>query len=303
MKMARLFGIVYLLLEKQHVTAKELAERFEVSKRTILRDIDTLTIAGIPLYTSKGKGGGIFLLEDFTLNKTTITEEEQSQILLALQSLTATEHIDVSGVLSKLGALFGKSGHSWIEVDFSRWGYNTQDKNKFEMLKLAILNQVAISFTYMSSNGNTKNRTVYPLKMVFKSKAWYMQAFCLEKQAYRLFKIARMINVAILEESFSNKAFPAPFMESERASSVALVELTLLFSKSVAYRVYDEFDPKDVVKNKDGSFTVSVSFPEDEWLYGFLLSFGSAVQVVAPKKVKDTLLVQVEAIKNLYLEI
>lgn len=117
MQINRLFEIVYILLDKKNITANELAEHFEVSKRTILRDIETLTIAGIPIYTTKGKGGGISILDNFVLNKTAVSEEEQNQILIALQSLASTQHMDTDGIISRLGALFRKRiphGLKWI---------------------------------------------------------------------------------------------------------------------------------------------------------------------------------------------
>lgn len=300
MQISRLFEIVYILLEKKKVTANELAEHFEVSKRTILRDIEILTIAGIPIYTSKGKGGGISILDNFILNKTTITDEEQNQILMALQSLSSTQHVDTNNILSKLGALFEKTDTTWIEVDFSRWGNTKPDKEKFEMLKKAIIKKLPVSFIYPNSYGETTNRTVYPLKLVFKSKAWYVQAYCLLKKDYRTFKINRMLEIEIFANSFAEQDFLPPPIDMDKSSSPALVNLKLTFSADVAYRVYDEFDVKNVQKNEDGSFTVMIDLPNDFWLYGFLLSFGTTVQVVEPQSVKDSLLAQIETIKKLY---
>lgn len=301
MQINRLFEIVYLLLNKKSVTANELAEHFEVSKRTILRDIDKLTIAGIPIYTSQGKGGGISILDNFVLNKATISDVEQNQILLALQSLSSTQHVDSSELLSKLSSLFNKTDTNWIEVDFSRWGNTEPDKERFEMLKRAILEKQAITFTYSSSYGKTTSRTVYPLKLAFKSKAWYLQAYCLSKNDYRTFKINRMLSVAVTPNSFAGQEFIPPLMEPSDLTLPALVHLELCFASYAAYRVYDEFDTKNVAKNEDGSFTVIVDLPNDYWLYGFLLSFGTAVKVVEPTSVRDTLLTQVEEIINFYL--
>lgn len=302
MRMSRLFEIVYTLLEKKRVTANELAARFEVSKRTILRDIETLTIAGIPLYTSKGRGGGISLLDNFVLDKTTLTEEDQNQILMALQSLAPIEHIDAGDVLSKLGALFKNTDTTWIEVDFSRWGNREPDKEKFEILKNAILQRFSVSFTYPNSCGEISNRTVYPLKLVFKSKAWYVQAYCLQKKDYRTFKINRMLQIKVLPNSFAGQNFAPPPIEADAPSSTVCVHLELAFSAEVAYRVYDEFDAKNVQRNRDSSFTVTVDLPEDYWLYGFLLSFGTSVRVIEPQSVRNHLLDQVETIKNFYSE-
>ncbi|MDR1136903.1 MAG: HTH domain-containing protein, partial [Synergistaceae bacterium] len=119
MRIGRLFSIVYYLLEKKESTGKELAERFEVSVRTIYRDIDTLSGADIPIYTNQGKGGGIVILDNFVLNKAVLSEKEQDEILLALQNLSATRYPDIDSILSRLSSLFKKSDVNWIEVDYS----------------------------------------------------------------------------------------------------------------------------------------------------------------------------------------
>lgn len=301
MQIHRLFEIIYILINKKRVTAGELAEHFEVSKRTILRDIDALTIAGIPVYTSQGKGGGIYILDNYVLNKAAISDDEQNQILLALQSLASAQNVDSGKLLSKLSSLFNKTDTNWIEVDFSRWGNRSSDKERFEILKRAILEKQAVTFVYSSSYGETSDRTVYPLKLVFKSKAWYLQAYCLLKNDYRIFKINRMLSVAASPDSFADKEFVPPPIESVNLTSSDLVNLELCFAPYAAYRVYDEFDAKDVVKNEDGSFTVTAVLPDDYWLYGFLLSFGAAVKVKKPKSVRDALLMQAKEIINFYL--
>lgn len=302
MQINRLFEIVYILLERKNITANKLATHFEVSKRTILRDIETLTIAGIPIYTLKGKGGGISILDNFILNKTTISDEEQNQILMALQSLASTQHIDANNILSKLSALFDKTDTTWIEVDFSRWGNMWSDKEKFEILKKATIKKTPISFTYPSSYGEITNRTVYPLKLVFKSKAWYVQAYCLIKKDYRTFKINRMLQIEVLSDTFAGQEFSPPPIDAENSSSTAFVHLKLMFSADVAYRVYDEFDAKDVQINEDGSFTVIIDLPNDYWLNGFLLSFGTTLRIIEPQSIKDSLLAQMETIKKFYSE-
>ena len=146
MQINRLFEIVYILLDKKTITARNLSERFEVSVRTIYRDIDVLCAAGIPVYMSKGKGGGISLLDNFVLNKTILSNNEQNEILAALQSLNALKYPDVDNVISKLGMLFNKEDYSWIDVDFSHWG--SSDKEKFSLLKTAIVNKKTITFDY-----------------------------------------------------------------------------------------------------------------------------------------------------------
>jgi len=299
MQINRLFEIVYLLMDKKSMTARELGAHFEVSVRTILRDIDVLTTAGIPIYTLQGKGGGISIHDKYVLNKTIISEDEQKQILFALQGMTATQHIEAESVLGRLRSLFQKTDKDWIEVDFSRWGNSAADKAKFASLKNAVVNEQTVSFTYSSSYGETAVRIVCPLKLAFKSTSWYLQAFCLLKNDYRTFKINRMRNVEILADTFDGKAFQIPEIEQEYQPP-GLVDIKLHFAPQAAYRVYDEFDERYITKNEDGSYVVAMCLPNDHWLYGYILSFGASVEVLEPQDVRDEIVRQAERIKNKY---
>ncbi len=301
MQIGRLFEIVYLLMEKKTMTAKELAAHFEVSARTILRDVDTLAAAGMPVYTAQGKGGGISILDNFVLNKAVISEDEQNQILFALQGLSATRHIDTDNILGRLRGLFEKTDANWIEVDFSRWGNSTTDHAKFEMLKTALIQKRAIAFTYSSTYGETTDRKVYPLKLVFKSNSWYLQAFGLPQENYRTFKVSRMRNAKILDDQFNGLQFNPPALETSDFQPSDLLDVTLQFSPPLAYRVYDEFREQDITQNRDGSFTIATKLPSDYWLYSYLLSFGTEVEVLAPQIVRDELVRQAENIKMKYV--
>ncbi len=166
----RLFEIVYILMQKKKVTAKELADRFEVSTRTIYRDIETLSRANIPIYSSKGKDGGIGILEEYVLNKTILSEEEQNQILFALQGMKKVSGQDEKDILEKLSILFNKQINDWIKIDFSNWGEDNTQKERFDMIKAAILNKNQIQFVYYNSNGEATKRIVEPLQIWFKDK-------------------------------------------------------------------------------------------------------------------------------------
>lgn len=287
MQIGRLFEIIYILIDKKKITAEELAGHFQVSKRTILRDIDTLAEAGIPVYTVQGKGGGISIMDNFVLNKAVLSEDEKNQIIFALQGLSAVKTGDTERVLNKLESLFGKMDTSWIEVDFSRWGNGDADKRKFEIIKRAILGKQAVSFRYVSSYGEESDRRVYPLKLVFKSKAWYLQAFCKSRQDYRTFKINRIFGITETDESFAHCSYSPPAIETTGQSPASLVPLTLAFSPQVAYRVYDEFDEGCIQKWDNGWICVSVQMPEDNWLYGFLRSYGDDVCIISPNYLKE----------------
>ena len=286
MQINRLFEIVYLLMERESVTAGELAEHFEVSVRTIYRDIDTLSGAGIPIYTGRGRNGGIRLMERFTLNKSLLSEKEQGEILASLQGLNAIRMPDVEPVLRKLAALFGNKNTSWLDVDFSRWGSGEEERKTFPLLKTAILGKRVITFQYFSSYGQKTERAVEPLKLLFKGQNWYLNGFCRQKRACRVFKISRIKNLFVTGETFDRVIPENPIEGVDQSYKEKMVPLKLRLDASQAFRVCDEFTDEQIEKNPDGSFTVTAAFPEGEWIYGYILSFGAAAEVIEPEKVR-----------------
>ena len=277
----RLFEILYILLQKKKVTAKELAEKFEVSTRTIYRDIEALSSANIPIYMSKGKDGGISILEEYVLNKSILSEEEQKQILCALQSLEKMNGKTEKDILEKMTTIFNKKVIEWIKIDFSNW--SPSKENTFQIIKSAILNKQLIEFTYYNSTGEQNTRIVEPLQIWFKDKSWYLISYCRLKKDYRFFKLRRMKKVKLLEEHFERE-MPKP---NEEEKEIKNIILELEISKEMAFRVYDEFDNDQIIKKEDGNFIVKVEFPENEWVYSFILSFGEYVKVISPEYAKN----------------
>ncbi len=297
MQINRLFEMVYILLNKKTITAKKLSEHFEVSVRTIYRDVETLGAAGIPVYMSKGKGGGISLLDNFVLNKSILSDNEQNEILAALQSLNAIKYPEVDNVILKLGSLFKKIDFNWIDVDFSSWG--DSDREKFSLLKTAVVNKKIITFEYYSSYGEKTSRTVEPLQLWFKDKTWYLRGYCLTKQAYRIFKLNRIKNIIITENAF-DRELPQVILDGATRENSNIVQLKLHFKACVAYRVYDEFDESNIIRNEDGSFEVTVRYDEDDWVYGYILSFGSSVEVIEPEHIRGIVVGKLEEALSVY---
>jgi predicted DNA-binding transcriptional regulator YafY len=297
MQISRLFEIVYLLLDRRMITAKELAEHFEVSVRTIYRDIETLSAAGIPVYASQGKGGGIKLMEHYVLNKSLLSDAEQKEVLFALQSLTAAQHSDAERVLSKLSGLFHKNADSWIEVDLAPWGSSKRKTEEFTALKNAILGRRIIEFGYVNNAGDTSNRRVEPVKLIFKVNAWYLQGFCLVKEELRSFKLSRMSDLEVTGESFPERPPEETHEPEPPAPTQQWVDLKLRFSLRGTYRVYDEFKEQQITRHEDGSCTVDTSLPESSWLLHYLLSFGAELEVLSPPHMRSSL--QAELVKML----
>ncbi|PPK79698.1 putative DNA-binding transcriptional regulator YafY [Lacrimispora xylanisolvens] len=300
MQINRLFEIIYLLLNKKFMTANELAEHFEVSVRTIYRDIDTLSLAGIPIYALQGKGGGISLLEHYVLDKSVLSEREQNEILYALQSMTVTQVPEADKVLAKLSSLFNKSRTNWIEVDFSPWGSDDKGYSQFTQIKDAILSHRIIEFNYFGSSGEKTARRVEPMKLIFKTNAWYLQAFCQTRNELRMFKIVRMADVQKTEETFT-PMIPEPLPGGGQLQETQKwIELCFNISADGAYRVYDEFEEKEITKNTDGSFTIMTTLPESDWLIRYILSFGSEAEVKSPQHIRDMLQLELSKIAMRY---
>lgn len=281
MRISRLFEIVYLLLDKEKMTAQELAEHFEVSRRTIHRDIDSLLQAGIPLYTQRGTDGGISIMKGFVLDKALLTEEEQSHILIGLSSSPAPSSVQENKALEKLSLLFNKPQVDWIEVDFSRWGYAHSDEKRFDTLKQAILSGRSLRITYVNAQAQESEREVFPLKLVFKSKAWYLQAYCQDKKDYRTFKINRINHITPGEAFFDRNQFDPPPLEDPRNRPHAFVRLELIFSADAASQVYDEFDIQAIEASEDGELHVYTEYPKGDYLNTLLASFGDSVTIVS----------------------
>lgn len=290
-----------ILLNKETVTAKELAEHFGVSPRTIYRDIDTLSLSNIPIYTNKGSGGGISILPEFTIDKSLLSEKEQCDIISALHSLKATKFSELDSVITKLGVIFkNPNSYNWVEVDFSHWGSDKEEKNKFNNLKDAILSHNVVEFDYVSSYGEITKRGVEPIKLMFKGQAWYLQGFCQSKQDTRIFKISRIRNLEVKDKIFQISNLVNSTIETIKAQNIKTITLKLRFKPEILYRVYDEFSHENIRNNEDGTVEAIKSFPEGEWIYGYILSFGPLVEVLEPRGVREKLREQLLTTLKIY---
>ncbi|MHC5374728.1 helix-turn-helix transcriptional regulator [Enterococcus sp. LJL120] len=290
----RLFEIVYELIAKGQVTAPELAEKFEVSLRTIYRDIDHLSSAGIPVYTQQGQGGGIFLDKNFTLEKTLLSNEEQQQLLAALEGLTVLGNVDQQPLLTKLAGLFKKEQLNWLEIDFSDWSKRNQQS--FETLQQAIINQQRVSFLYAGIEKSAAERLVEPLKLIFKHHDWYLYGFCRQSQGERLFKLLRIKNLQTLAEHFDRKT-PGKVLQDNADFQLPKRVVTLQFDKKLRQRVTENFEK--FTENAEG-LLVEEAFPITEDFYRFILSFGASVKVLAPDDICKKLQQRITAMQNLY---
>ena len=284
MKNNRLFKILYYVLEKGKVTANELAEKYEVSIRTIYRDIDVLSSAGIPIYATQGKGGVIEIADDFVLKKSFLSENEQEQILIALKGLELTNKEYENELLIKLTALFKTKNTNWIEVDFTNWQRSKSYDELFKDIKSAIINKNIVSFTYFSSKKKETSREVKPIRLLFKGWDWYVYAFCLSRNDFRYFKLSRIKEFEILSNTFEDDFDNIVLKKEMEYEETVFVKVK--FDRKMAFRVYDEVSSA-IEEDEDGNLYATVELPNNYNLYNYIFSYGDAAEVLEPKEIRD----------------
>lgn len=281
MQESRLFKIIYYLMENGKSTAPELAEKLEVSIRTIYRDIDIISSVGVPIYVTTGRNGGIQIDDSFVLDRLILSDKEKEDIITALKSVSIVDDRN-SDTLSKLSAIFNTKNEDWLEVDFSRWGNKAQDNTMFQKLKEAIISRKMLCIVYANTRGEVIERVICPLKMVYKAKSWYIKAFCMNKSNFRIFKLTRIIQARNMEKNFDPMEFP----QEKKEMKVNYENVILRFPQRMAYRIYDEFEVDEIHQDDNDDFIICAPMPIDEWLIGYLLSFGSKVCIIEPKYLK-----------------
>ena len=298
MKDNRLFRILYYILEKEKVTANELADKFEVSVRTIYRDIDSISSVGVPIFTTQGKGGGIKIDNEYILNKSLFDANEKEQIIAALQGLEKTNKVYKSELITKLSALFKIKNSNWIEIDFTSWGSNNTYQDLFNTLKIAIINKNIISFSYNSSKAEKINRRVKPIRLLFKEQDWYLYAFCLLRNDFRYFKLSRMKDLEVLAMNYEDNFENAVLKKELKYENI--VNIKLKFDKSVAFRVYDEFNGA-IEEDEKGNLYVEIKIPNNYKLYNYIFSFGANVEILEPEEIRTQFKNMINKIAKKYI--
>lgn len=285
MKAEKLLKMIYLLLEHRQLTAPALADRLEVSVRTIYRYVDTLSTAGFPVYATKGRNGGIALLPEFKLNSTVVDSQEQVNILAALKTLR-TLHVDDGMALDKLTAIFNRTPVAWLQVDPTGWGPKPGQRALLGKLREAILRQHFVRFNYLNSRNQQAERYVFPWRVLFKDHAWYLEGYAVERRAARLFKLTRL---TALQPAATPADPQQPWLQTTASEQdhPAKVRVKLKFASELKYRIFETFGPEEVTRQPDGSFLVSSEFNDSAWLTTYLLSFGAGLEVLAPTRIRE----------------
>lgn len=285
MTIDRLIGILSILLREEQATAASLAARFEVSPRTIQRDVDRLCRAGIPLRTVRGAGGGISIMEGYAVKQTVLTDADRGAILAGLRSLDS-----VSGtgyyrqLMEKLPPSRASAGDDCVTIDLSSW-YGPALAPKLAALKTACAARRLAQFTYCAPGGDS-HRTVEPYQLVFRWSSWYLHGWCREREDFRLFKLNRMLDVAVLPECFTPRPAPSPITPAERLYPDRLQSL-IRFSPAARWRLIDEYGAESFSSQEDGFLLFRRGFPDKEELFRWVLSFQSQAELLEPHHLRQ----------------
>ncbi|MBS4192730.1 YafY family transcriptional regulator [Bacillus sp. FJAT-49705] len=304
MKLDRLLTMTMILINRKKVKAQELAELFDVSIRTIYRDVDTLSKAGIPVISYQGANGGISLIEGYRVDKQVLTEDELTSISIALKSvLTSYQDPHAEAVLEKITGIAAerKTSLDYIFIDYSPWGSNALLKEKITKVKQAIETSSCLIFTYSKGYGKQTERMIEPHILVEKGRSWYVYGFCHLREAFRLFKVSRMKDIQLSEEKFIRKEInlsEQPW-DKEWHEPKNTISLKLSFSPGSRLLMEESFGVEFI---KEEQSIVEIDIPEDEWLYGFILSFGNKVEVLEPLHIREIIKKRIIDVMKIYTE-
>ena len=300
MKIDRLIGILSILLQEEKITAPELAERFEVSRRTINRDIEDLCKAGIPIRTAQGTGGGISIMDGYCIDRTILTSKDMQMILAGLRGLDSVSGKRYYGQLMEkiqTGSSEFISGRDSMLIDLSSW-YKGSLAPKIEVIQNAIENRHIIQFMYYAPSGES-NRRVEPYYLVFQWSSWYVWGWCLERKDYRLFKLNRMDCVVETDRGFLRRDVPMPDLSNEKIFPGG-IKVKALFTPNMKWRLVEEFGPNCFTETDDGSLLFSADYTDMENLVTWLMTFGAKVEVLEPEEVRNIICRNAEEILKIY---
>lgn len=287
MKIDRLIGILSILLQQENATALSLAERFEVSRRTIGRDIEDLCKAGIPIVTRQGSGGGISIMEDYKVDRTVFTTREMQDILAGLRSLDSISGTNqYSLLMEKLSAGYSDfmTGNQSVLIDLSSW-YKDSLSPKIETIRNAIEMGRKLEFLYFSPKSEGKRR-IEPYYLIFRWSSWYVWGWCLFRKDFRLFKLNRMTELQLTEECFEKRKVPLPNLENKKIFPGG-IRVKVIFEAECKWRLVEEFGLESFEEQEDGRLLFHADYTDKENLISWLLTFGDLAYLLEPEDIRE----------------
>ncbi len=308
MRIDRLLSITVMLLNRDRIPARELAKKFEVSIRTIYRDIDAINLAGIPVISYPGNNGGFGIMENYRMDRQVLSLPDILAVLTALKGINAAlENRELDNAINKISSIVprgkttgtGNFGEQLV-IDILPWGTGKKEKEKLQVVNRAVSNCNFLDFEYMNTRGEKNHRTVEPMTLIFKGHAWYLFAWCCLRRDYRLFKVSRMRKPVPLEREFIRRSGGYEEFFSSGEQQVKTVHLVLKFFPGAAPRVEEYFEPEQITRLSGGELLVNVTFPDNQWITSFLLSFGEQVEVLEPVPLRKKIAEKAKKISVLY---
>ena len=302
MKIDRMIGILSILLQEDKTTAPELAERFEVSRRTINRDIEDLCKAGIPVCTVQGTGGGISIMDGYRMDRTILTSRDMQMILAGLRSLDSVSGSRYYGQLMEkiqTGSSELITGRDSILIDLSSW-YRDSLAPKIETIQDAIGDRHMVRFRYYAPSGDSE-RTVEPYYLVFRWSSWYLWGWCMDRKDYRLFKLNRMDRVTETDKEFVCRDVPMPDLSNEKIFP-GDIKVKALFAPDMKWRLIEDFGPDCFTEADDGRLLFTADYTDMENLVTWLMTFGAKAEVLEPVEARDIIRRNAEETLQLYEE-
>lgn len=294
MKIDRLVSIIMILLDKERIGAQELADMFEVSPRTIYRDINAINMAGIPIRSTSGVGGGFEIMEQYKIDKNVFSTSDLSTILMGLSSLSNMVRDDeLVNALAKIKSFIPVERAKDIElranqirIDLNAWMGNRNIQPYLEIIKTALQENRLLSFEYVAHHGNKTTRTVEPYQLVLKGSHWYFQGYCHKRNDFRLFRLSRISNLQIKEETFTPRDFQKTILDVEEIVEPMLIRVKIRIHQSVMDRVLDYCAYEHFLPDDDEHYIVDFPFIENDYNYDILLSFGSKCECLEPLHIR-----------------
>jgi predicted DNA-binding transcriptional regulator YafY len=309
MRIDRMLAITIILLNKDRVSAKELADKFEVSIRTVYRDIDAISMAGIPITSYSGKQGGFAIIDSFKLDRQLLTMKDLLAILSALKGINATlENKELDSAIEKITCLIPDDQTNMLEdhmqhisIDILPWGYKKSQQKYLKCIHNSITENKIIEFQYENAKGEIRERKVEPMTLIFKGYAWYLFSYCLYRNDYRLFRLSRMKNVNLPDETFIRKEKTYKEFFKESYQSAKLIDVVLKFSNNVKQKVFEYFGEEKAAMQEDGNIIVKFTYPEDDdYIYSMILGFEEHVELLEPDYMREKLKEKAEKILSNY---
>ena len=298
MKLDRLIGILSILLQQDKITAPELAEKFEVSVRTILRDIDDISKAGIPITTSQGQGGGISIMDGYKIDRTLLSSSEMQAIFSGLKSLDSVSGTNrYRQLMDKLSVSNTINADNHIIIDLATWDKNAVS-TKIELIKSAMEQKRIITFRYYSPE-RTEQRDIEPYRLIFQWSSWYVWGFCVKRQDYRLFKLTRITELTKTEEAFVQRDIPEYECDKLRHTK-GEISATVRFDKSAKWRIVDEFGTENFTEDENGNVILTFTWSDKLSFYSYILGFRENAEIISPAEYREELLGLLKNITDKY---